>query len=108
MADVDVSRELPLPVERPRPTAAGPLAWLRANLFNGVFNTILTVAAVALGRDRCGLVCQQRPGLPGRWRLLGLHRPEIALHHVRHISLRAAVAAAARRRDLYRADCREL
>ena len=48
MADVDVSRELPLPVERPRPTAAGPLAWLRANLFNGVFNTILTVAAVAL------------------------------------------------------------
>jgi general L-amino acid transport system permease protein len=48
MADVDVTQELPLPVERPQPVASGPIGWLRANLFNGVFNTILTVAAVGL------------------------------------------------------------
>jgi general L-amino acid transport system permease protein len=48
MADVDVTQELPLPVERPRPVTAGPLAWLRANLFNSIPNTILTVAALYL------------------------------------------------------------
>src|SRR5215467_5997672 len=48
MADVDVTQELPLPVERPRPVTAGPLAWLRANLFNSVPNTILTLAALYL------------------------------------------------------------
>ena len=48
MADVDVTQELPLPVERPRPVTAGPLAWLRANLFNSIPNTILTLAALYL------------------------------------------------------------
>jgi general L-amino acid transport system permease protein len=48
MADVDVTQELPLPVERPRPATAGPLAWLRANLFNSIPNTILTLAALYL------------------------------------------------------------
>src|SRR6266403_3267940 len=48
MADVDVTQELPLPVERPRPVTSGPLAWLRANLFNSVPNTILTLAALYL------------------------------------------------------------
>src|SRR5215472_1081126 len=48
MADIDVTRELPLPVERPRPVAAGPLAWLRANLFNSIPNTILTIGALYL------------------------------------------------------------
>jgi general L-amino acid transport system permease protein len=48
MADVDVAQELPVPVERPRPVTSGPLAWLRANLFNNVLNTILTLAAVCL------------------------------------------------------------
>src|SRR5215472_3997342 len=48
MADVDAARELPLPVERPRPAAVGALAWLRANLFNSIPNTILTFAALYL------------------------------------------------------------
>jgi general L-amino acid transport system permease protein len=48
MADVDIGQELPLPIERPRPVTAGPLAWLRANLFNSIPNTILTLAAVYL------------------------------------------------------------
>ena len=48
MANVDVTQELPLPVERPRPVTAGPLAWLRANLFNSIPNTILTIAALCL------------------------------------------------------------
>jgi general L-amino acid transport system permease protein len=48
MTDVDVTQELPLPVERPRPAASGPIDWLRANLFNSVLNTILTLAAVYL------------------------------------------------------------
>ena len=48
MADVEVTQKLPIPVERPRPVAAGPLAWLRANLFNSIPNTILTLAALYL------------------------------------------------------------
>jgi general L-amino acid transport system permease protein len=48
MADVDVTQELPLPVERPRPITSGPIDWLRANLFNSIPNTILTLAAVYL------------------------------------------------------------
>src|SRR5215831_19415176 len=48
MADIDVTQELPIPVERPRPVTAGPLAWLRANLFNSIPNTILTIAALYL------------------------------------------------------------
>jgi general L-amino acid transport system permease protein len=48
MTDIDVTQELPLPVERPRPATSGPLAWLRANLFNSIPNTILTLAALYL------------------------------------------------------------
>src|SRR5215831_695106 len=48
MADIDVTQELPIPVERPRPVTAGPLAWLRANLFNSIPNTILTIGALYL------------------------------------------------------------
>jgi general L-amino acid transport system permease protein len=48
MADVDVAQELPLPVERPRPAASGPIDWVRTNLFNSLLNTILTLAAVYL------------------------------------------------------------
>src|SRR5246500_2466372 len=48
MTDIDVTQELPLPIERPRPVTAGPLAWLRANLFNSIPNTILTIAALYL------------------------------------------------------------
>ncbi len=115
MADVDVTQELPLPVERPRPVAASPLAWLRANLFNSIPNTILTLAAVypARGDDPAGdplgvcrrdLECGQRARLPRRRRLLGLHRAKAPLHPVRPISLRGALAAAPRRGDLRRPD----
>jgi general L-amino acid transport system permease protein len=48
MADVDVTQELPLAIERPRPVATSPIAWLRANLFNSIPNTILTLLAVWL------------------------------------------------------------
>ncbi len=48
MADIDISQELPLPVERPPRASAGPIDWLRTNLFNSVLNTILTLAAVYL------------------------------------------------------------
>src|SRR5215469_16163194 len=48
MTDVDVTQELPLPVERPRPVTSGPIDWLRANLFNSIPNTILTLAALYL------------------------------------------------------------
>ena len=48
MADVDVTQELPLPVERPPPVTAGPIDWLRANLFNTIPNTILTLGALYL------------------------------------------------------------
>ena len=84
MADVDVTQELPVPVERPRRVTSGPLAWLRANLFNSVPNTILTVAALylfggddpsgdPLGVDRCDLARRQRARVPRRRRLLGFH-----------------------------------
>ena len=48
MADVDVTQELPVPVERPRPVTSSPIAWLRANLFNSIPNTVLTLAALYL------------------------------------------------------------
>jgi general L-amino acid transport system permease protein len=48
MTDIDVTQELPVTVERPRPVTAGPIAWLRANLFNSIPNTILTIAALYL------------------------------------------------------------
>jgi general L-amino acid transport system permease protein len=48
MTDIDVTQELPLPVERPLPVTSGLLAWLRANLFNSIPNTVLTLAALYL------------------------------------------------------------
>ena len=42
----DLSEELPIPAERPPPPARGVVGWLRANLFNSVFNTILTLLAL--------------------------------------------------------------
>jgi general L-amino acid transport system permease protein len=48
MTDIDVTQELPLPVERPRAVTSGPLDWLRANLFNSIPNTILTLSALYL------------------------------------------------------------
>ena len=44
----DVTHELPTPVERPPRRARGLIGWLRANLFNSVFNTILTLIALYL------------------------------------------------------------
>jgi general L-amino acid transport system permease protein len=43
----DVAQELPLAVERPPPATSGLIGWLRANLFSSIFNTILTILAVA-------------------------------------------------------------
>src|SRR5262249_12146699 len=37
--------EVVIAPERPPASAVGPLAWARANLFNTVFNSVLTVAA---------------------------------------------------------------
>ena len=62
-------------------------AWLRANLFNSSLNTILTLAGALsaggddpaghpLGLRRRDLERRQRPRLPRRRRLLGLHRRE--------------------------------
>jgi len=48
MAEVDVTQDLPIPVERPRLVTSGPIAWLRANLFNSIPNTVLTLAALYL------------------------------------------------------------
>ena len=44
----DITQELPVAAERPPPRTHGPAAWLRANLFNSVFNTILTLLALYL------------------------------------------------------------
>lgn len=44
----DITEPLPVVVEPPRPRTHGVLDWLRANLFGGVFNTILTLLALAL------------------------------------------------------------
>ena len=45
MTDIDISQELPVPVERPPQSTRGVLDWLRVNLFGSVFNTILTLVA---------------------------------------------------------------
>ena len=46
MTDLDLAQELPIPVERPPQSTHGIVDWLRANLFDGVFNTILTLIAL--------------------------------------------------------------
>jgi general L-amino acid transport system permease protein len=49
VADIDIAEEIPLPAQqRPPVVTSGVLGWLRANLFNSVFNTILTILAVYL------------------------------------------------------------
>ncbi len=42
----DIAQELPLPFETPPPRTHGLMGWLRANLFNSVFNSILTLIAL--------------------------------------------------------------
>jgi general L-amino acid transport system permease protein len=44
----DATERIPLPAGRPPASAIGLLGWLRTNLFDGLFNTVLTVAAAAL------------------------------------------------------------
>ncbi len=44
----DATRNPPLPDDRPPRASAGPIAWLRANLFNSPLNTVLTLGAVWL------------------------------------------------------------
>lgn len=49
MADIDIAEEIPLPAQqRPPVVTSGVIGWLRANLFNSIFNTILTLVAVYL------------------------------------------------------------
>jgi general L-amino acid transport system permease protein len=45
---VQIAEELPLVPERPPPRTHGVVGWLRANLFNSPFNTILTLLALYL------------------------------------------------------------
>jgi general L-amino acid transport system permease protein len=42
----DLAHELPLPAQPPPPRTHGVAAWLRANLFSSVFNTVLTLLAL--------------------------------------------------------------
>ena len=108
----DATQDLPLPAERPPTPSAGVVSWLRANLFNGVGNTLLTLAAAwflvmtiprlvrwavvdAVWHADSGRACR------GERRLLGVYRRKAALHPVRAVSLCGAMAAAARRADLY-------
>jgi len=41
----DTTQDLPLPAERPPTPSAGVVSWLRGNLFNGIGNMLLTLAA---------------------------------------------------------------
>jgi general L-amino acid transport system permease protein len=42
----EITHDIPLPAQRPPVVSTGIIGWLRANLFNSVFNTILTLIAV--------------------------------------------------------------
>jgi general L-amino acid transport system permease protein len=44
----DIAQDLPVARSAPPPRSTGVFGWLRANLFNSVFNSILTLLAVAL------------------------------------------------------------
>src|SRR4051794_17909749 len=44
----ELAQDLPIPAQRPPVTSTGVLGWVRANLFNSVFNTFLTLLAVYL------------------------------------------------------------
>ena len=118
----DIAQELPAPAERPPVASTGIIGWLRVNLFNSVFNSILTLIAVYLlvvtipPLIRWGLVdavwsapngqaCRAAMGQAGapagrssaeKFRFILFGR----------LSLRRAVAAAARRDHLRRDDPR--
>ncbi len=42
----DITQDLPAPAQRPPIASTGIIGWLRANLFNSVFNSVLTLIAV--------------------------------------------------------------
>jgi general L-amino acid transport system permease protein len=44
----DITQDLPVAIEGPPPHSSGVFGWLRANLFNSVFNSILTLLCAAL------------------------------------------------------------
>jgi general L-amino acid transport system permease protein len=44
----DITHDLPIAAQAPPPGSGGVVGWLRAKLFNSVFNSILTLLAVAL------------------------------------------------------------
>src|SRR5947209_15220694 len=44
----DIAQQFPVPMQRPPVASSGILGWLRANLFNSIFNTILTLLAAYL------------------------------------------------------------
>ena len=44
----DIAEKVPVAARAPRRGAGGVIGWLRANLFNSIFNSILTVLALAL------------------------------------------------------------
>src|SRR5580698_4936777 len=44
----DIAQEIPVATQAPPPRSSGVAGWLRANLFNGVASTILTLLCAAL------------------------------------------------------------
>jgi general L-amino acid transport system permease protein len=44
----DIAQDIPVVAKAPPRSTTGAIAWLRANLFNGVFNSILTLLALGL------------------------------------------------------------
>src|ERR1700722_11107739 len=44
----DIAQDIPVSAQAPPPRTTGVLGWLKANLFNGVTNTILTLLCAAL------------------------------------------------------------
>src|SRR5213078_1884127 len=46
LAVTDIAHDLPAPIERPPVASSGIIGWLRANLFNSTFNSILTLIAL--------------------------------------------------------------
>jgi general L-amino acid transport system permease protein len=44
----DITQDISIAAQAPPPRSTGALGWLKANLFNGVFNTILTLLCLTL------------------------------------------------------------
>jgi general L-amino acid transport system permease protein len=44
----DIAQDIPIAATAPPPRSGGVLGWLRANLFNSIFNSILTLIAVGI------------------------------------------------------------